>query len=52
MPAGSTGQDAGIAACHSSLTHARSAPAANGRIRQLARESLDNPAAPQPACSC
>src|SRR5216683_2383752 len=34
MPAGSTGQDGGIAACQSSLTHARSAAAANGRIRQ------------------
>jgi hypothetical protein len=35
MPAGSTGQDGGIAACRSSVTHARSASAANGRIRQL-----------------
>src|SRR5215468_2329060 len=35
MAAGSTGQDGGIAACQSRLTDARSAAAANGRIRQL-----------------
>ena len=35
MAVGSTGQDGGIAASQSSLTGARSAAAANGRIRQL-----------------